>query len=168
MKDDDVVVLEGREAFLDAFCMQYNTSIVSIDRKLSELPNDNPNKNELMRIRHLVARANSEGDLKLVDGWLHALMIGLKAATHTIPLALVGEKVKKSASLGHEATHGTTSEKNARWEKYRRDCLDVSQKHPTWGIQSIRQEVAEMNNVSLKTVIRHTENLKKLLNRNSN
>lgn len=100
MKKDEVVILEGRDAFLDAFCMQYNTSIVTIDRKLAEIPDNNPNKKELMRYRHLIAQANSSAKIDLVDAWLHALMIGLKAATHTIPLALAGEKFKSGRKLG--------------------------------------------------------------------
>ncbi|WP_305073886.1 hypothetical protein [Propionivibrio sp.] len=100
MKQDEVVILAGREAFLDAFCMQYGVSIVSIDRKLAEIPNDNPNKAELMRYRQLIASANAKSDMKLVTAWLHALMIGLKAATHTIPLALVGEKFGKGKPKG--------------------------------------------------------------------
>lgn len=100
MKEDEVVTLEGQDAFLDAFCMQYNTSIVDIDRKLDELHDDNPNKAELVRYRKLIASANSHGDLKLLDAWLHALMIGLKAATHTIPLALSGKKFKSGRKPG--------------------------------------------------------------------
>ena len=163
MKEGTVVTLEGRDAFLDAFCMQYSTSIVTIDRALAEIPDDNPNKTELMRFRQLIASANSNADIKLVDAWLHALMIGLKAACHTIPLALVGEKVKKSASLGHQATHGTRAEKNARWDKYRNDCLIVAMNNPKWGLETIRQEVATINGVSLRTVERQTGDLKTLL-----
>jgi len=100
MKQDKVVILEGREAFLDAYCMQYGYSIVAIDEKLAELPDDNPNKKELMRFRHLIASANSKSDFGLLDAWLHALIIGLKAATYTIPLALAGEKFKSGRKPG--------------------------------------------------------------------
>lgn len=74
-----------------------------------------------------------------------------------------GCKVIKGAAYGHELVHGTPEEKTARWEKYRNDCVDVFRKHPNWGLDVIRQEVAEMNGVSLKTIQRQTADLKELL-----
>ena len=100
MKENEAVILEGNDAFLDAFCMQYNTSIVLLDHKLAELPDANPNKAELMRYRRQLAAANAKNDLVLVDAWLNALIVGLKAACHTIPLALIGQKFSPGRKKG--------------------------------------------------------------------
>lgn len=94
MGKKEIVVLEGKDAFLDAFCMQYGLSIVAIDEKLAEIPESNPNKKELVRYRRLLAAANNNSNLESLDAWLTALLIGIKAATHTIPLAIMGKAFK--------------------------------------------------------------------------
>lgn len=97
-RKEEPIVLDGNDAFLDAYCRKYATSIVDIDRKLSAVPDDNPNKPELQRYRRLLADANTQLNLNLVDAWLSALIVALKATTHTIPLALLGERYKRAQS----------------------------------------------------------------------
>ncbi len=87
-----IVVLDEIDSALDAFCMSRGTSIVFIDEQLAALPDDNVNKRELLRLRTKVKEAHRRKDFEALDGWLHALMIGLKAAVHTIPRAVTGEK----------------------------------------------------------------------------
>lgn len=80
-----------------------------------------------------------------------------------MPDAQRGRKIKTSASLGHAAVHGTQEEKAARWGKYLRDCVDVARANPRLGMTAVRQTVAEMNGVSLKTVARYTTDLAGIL-----
>lgn len=95
--ESKTVILNESDSALDAFCMSRGTSIVFIDEQLAALPEDNVNKRELMRLRARVEDAHRRGAYELLDGWLHALIIGLKAACHTIPIAVFGNPFKKNA-----------------------------------------------------------------------
>lgn len=72
------------------------------------------------------------------------------------PFVETGQKIKMSASLGHEHTHGTPEEKANRWSQYLADCLAVALDHPSWKLNAIRAHVAESHIVSAKTIERHT------------
>jgi len=76
-----------------------------------------------------------------------------------------GEKILDSARKGHEATHGTFEEKEARHTLIRQTCEQVAEAHPSWGLTAIRQETSERLGISLKTVQRATPDLKSLLGR---
>jgi hypothetical protein len=94
-----VVELNESDSALDAFCLSRGTSIVFLDEKLASLPDDNPNKGELQRIRNRMEDAHRAGQLDLLDGWFHAYSIGLKSAVLLCPLATFGQPFKKHSSL---------------------------------------------------------------------
>lgn len=89
------VVLNESDSALDAFCNCRGTSIVFLDEQLAALPDDNVNKQELTRLRRKVEDAHQRKDMGALDGWFHALLIGLKAACHTIPLAVFAKPFKE-------------------------------------------------------------------------
>src|SRR5690606_18154225 len=45
------------------------------------------------------------------------------------PLAKSGKKLKDAAKLGHESTHGTREEKEARWQAYQRELEDLMRRN---------------------------------------
>lgn len=91
------VVLNESDSALDAFCNCHGTSIVFLDAQLAALPDDNVNKRELTRLRRKLEAAHQSKDMGQLEGWFYALVIGLKAASHTIPLAVRGEKFKNNS-----------------------------------------------------------------------
>lgn len=87
------------------------------------------------------------------------------------PDAERGEKVLKGVLHAHEIAHGTTEEKKERWQYFEDECLKVYEETrdetPRWGLTAIRQEVVDRTGYSLKTIERHTKNLKNLIDRRS-
>lgn len=94
----EVVELNESDSALDAFCLSRGTSIVFLDEKLASLPDDNPNKAELMRIRHSMGEAHRAGHAELRDAWFHSYVYGLKAAAFLCPLATFGQPFKKHSN----------------------------------------------------------------------
>jgi hypothetical protein len=142
--------------------------IKAMQAKLESVTDTNPAIQMMAdEIRAIHANVKSHHSLTREDldelGRTEQLWQRILIVRDVIPLARTGGKVKKGASLGHEAVHGSEAKKNDRWAKYKRDCLSVAREHPNWGLESIRKEVAEMNGVSLKTISRYTSDLSDLL-----
>lgn len=100
-----VIELEGDNAFLDAFCISNgHGSIVAIDEILKALPDSDVNKPLLMQFRKNVNDANVQNNFPLLQAWLYALTIGLKAAAALIPLiSLSSNGRKKGQPLGAQS-----------------------------------------------------------------
>lgn len=79
--------------------------------------------------------------------------------------AVRGKKILESARAGHEAVHGTKREKEERKVKIIAECRLVGKLNKTWGLTTIRTQVAENLKISAKTVQRATPHLKDLLGR---
>lgn len=76
------------------------------------------------------------------------------------PHARRGKKVLKGAKSGHAETHGDERAKADRRAALLDACRAVQRESPRWGLTAVRKAVAERFGVSLRTVERHTKELK--------
>lgn len=91
--------LNESDSALDAFCMAHGTRITIIDEQIASLPDDNVNKAHLQQIRAGVERAHLARNGELLESRFETLTIGLKAAAHTIPLAVIGQKFNQGRKV---------------------------------------------------------------------
>lgn len=136
--ESKTVILNESDSALDAFCMSRGTSIVFIDEQLAALPDDNVNKRELMRLRARVEDAHRRKDSEALDGWLHALIIGLKAACHTIPLATFAKPFKEHSNKSRKKSvirKAIERELKKNSELMPRHIWDILKKNPPRGFQ---------------------------------
>ncbi len=108
-------------------------------------------------------------DKELIDAYKsHTTMIAsLEESSETIekmqPHVERGERIKEGALHSHQIAHGTPEQKATRWKHFKDECLKVHDETPRWGLTAIRQEVADRTGYSLKTIERHTKNLRNLI-----
>lgn len=123
------VVLNESDSALDAFCMSHGTSIVFLDEKLAALPDDNVNKRELTRLRRKMEDAHKGKDMGQLEGWFYALLIGLKAACLTIPLAEKGTNYGKAQSKAASAPRKLTIDQQKSIAKTYWQRVDMGEKY---------------------------------------
>lgn len=70
--------------------------------------------------------------------------------------ALRGKKSPVSGRKGHEHTHGTAEQKQARWDSYQTDLAALMDKNSSLGVKEARRKVAKKHNVCYDTVRRNT------------
>ena len=102
-----------------------------------------------------VQEAISEGDANGAAAW--ALYLGETYATGAMKnaweaAALRGVKILASAQRGHEAVHGTASEKDSRWSAIAQDYRSELARGTS--AMAAREVVADRHGVSGKTVYR--------------
>lgn len=76
---------------------------------------------------------------------------------------LRGEKTLAAARKGHEKTHGTPDQKQARRHQIFALCKEIAAEKPSWKLGAIRKEAAERSGCGLRTVERHTKMLRDAL-----
>ncbi|PZP40268.1 MAG: hypothetical protein DI585_01450 [Pseudomonas fluorescens] len=72
------------------------------------------------------------------------------------PIGITGYKVKAGQHMGHNSTHGTLEEKQARWNSFQTTVNELCQKHPQLSLTRIRQLAAQAHSVSFKTIQNRT------------
>lgn len=80
---------------------------------------------------------------------------------NTDPDTLRGEKTLHHARTGHERAHGTSTEKQKRWQEYREALEKQLERRPNLSVTEARRRVAESYGVSLKTIVKRTKDINK-------
>lgn len=84
--------------------------------------------------------------------------VGTKAMGDLLPHIKRGQKTLRAARKGHEVTHGTKEEKQARWDEMRRTFDALHAKHQLWTYEELKRQTAKRHKCSSKTVGRHCSN----------
>lgn len=114
-KKQGAVVLEGNQAFLDAFCMgTFGGSIVEIDRQIASVAEDNPNKAELMRVRAKVNDALERGDLTALEDRLEYLILATRNAVRVMPMATAYHRQQQAAGKARGKQQAREKKKRTR------------------------------------------------------
>jgi hypothetical protein len=71
-------------------------------------------------------------------------------------VAMRGRKNIDATRKGHAKKYGTVEQKQQRWAKYQKDLNALAKHSPHRSFTALRQDVADMNRVSFKTIERHT------------
>lgn len=83
---------------------------------------------------------------------------------HTIdeltPHARRGKKTLSGSRKGHQTTHGSDDEKQARWSQYAAACIQKKSDHPLWSLTQVRKSVADDVGCSPRTITERTKQLK--------
>lgn len=99
------IVLSPEDSALDAWLLcKHGKRLPYIERNIASLPDDDPNKPELQKYVRWFRDSLASGNQFQTTISYHLLVVGVKAATHTIPVALTGEKFKSGRKPGTVGT----------------------------------------------------------------
>ncbi len=103
---DKVIILEGYEAALDAYCMSRGTSLPNLDAYLAGVPCDDPNLKDLSMYMARLRQAVQQPNMALLDACFDTFLVALKAVVFWIPDAEVGKKTRASQAARREGKPG--------------------------------------------------------------
>lgn len=103
---DKVVILEGDEAALDAYCMCRGTCLPTLDAALAGVPRDDPNLAALSMYRERLRQAVQQPDRDLLDACFDTFLVALKAVAFWIPDAECGKQFRANQAARRQGKPG--------------------------------------------------------------
>lgn len=97
----EAIILSAEDSALDAWLLcTHGKRLPYVERDIASLPDDDPNKPELQKYMRWFRDSLATGNQFQMTMSAHLLVVSVKAAVRTIPLAMTGEKFKRGRKQG--------------------------------------------------------------------